>query len=258
MYQGWHIKGAHSTMRVLLTSFIAAALLLTQAVQPTPVAHAAQFTVTNTNDAGSGSLRQALLDAQASEGADVITFGLPVGSTIVLASPLPPIASDVLLAGPGAEQLTISGNYQFRVFTILGGTVSIAGMTVRGGLAQGGAGGATGAAGGGGGGAGMGGGMFVHAGAVNLIDVNFEDNQAIGGGGGAGSFGQTGGGAGGGGAGGAGGAGNATAAYGGGGGGFLGAGGAAGATFAGGGGGFSGRGGGTGGGNRERRRRREQ
>lgn len=247
MYQGWHIKGAHSTMRVLLTSFIAAALLLTQAVQPTPVAHAAQFTVTNTNDAGSGSLRQALLDAQASEGADVITFGLPVGSTIVLASPLPPIASDVLLAGPGAEQLTISGNYQFRVFTILGGTVSIAGMTVRGGLAQGGAGGATGAAGGGGGGAGMGGGMFVHAGAVNLIDVNFEDNQAIGGGGGAGSFGQTGGGAGGGGAGGAGGAGNATAAYGGGGGGFLGAGGAAGATFAGGGGGFSGRGGGTGG-----------
>lgn len=41
---------------------------------------AATFTVINTNDSGPGSLRQALLDANASAGADVIEFAIPPGS----------------------------------------------------------------------------------------------------------------------------------------------------------------------------------
>ena len=41
-----------------------------------PVA-AATFTVTNTNDSGAGSLRQAILDANASAGADLIDFNIP-------------------------------------------------------------------------------------------------------------------------------------------------------------------------------------
>ena len=41
-----------------------------------PVA-AATFTVTNTNDSGAGSLRQAILDANASAGADLIDFSIP-------------------------------------------------------------------------------------------------------------------------------------------------------------------------------------
>src|SRR5437016_3337378 len=35
------------------------------------------FTVTNTNDSGPGSLRQAILDANANAGADIITFDIP-------------------------------------------------------------------------------------------------------------------------------------------------------------------------------------
>jgi hypothetical protein len=245
MFRGWHTRSAHPAVRVLFTITLTAALLFTQAAQPAPTARAAQFTVSNTNDAGAGSLRQALLDANAAAGADVITFDLPTGSTILLASPLPPIYDDLLLAGPGAEQLTLSGNNQFRIFTILNGTVTISGLTLRDGKAQGGAGGAATAAGGGGGGAGLGGALLVNAGAVSLIDVSFEGNQAIGGAGGSGSFGASSGGAGGGGAGAPGGAGSATTAFAGGGGGFLGAGGAAGTAFAGGGGGFTGRGGGS-------------
>ena len=49
---------------------------------------AVTFTVTNTNDAGAGSLRQAILDANASAGADDIVFAIPGPGvhTIVLAS----------------------------------------------------------------------------------------------------------------------------------------------------------------------------
>ena len=35
------------------------------------------FTVTNTNDSGAGSLRQAILDANANPGGDTIAFGIP-------------------------------------------------------------------------------------------------------------------------------------------------------------------------------------
>ena len=141
MYQVPHNMVAQPAMRVLFTVSIAISLLLVQTLQPAPLARAAQGIVSNTNDSGSGSLRQALLDANAATGADVITFNLQTGSTILLASPLPPIYDDVLLAGPGAEQLTISGNHQFRIFTVLGGVVTFSGLTLRDGKAQGGAGG---------------------------------------------------------------------------------------------------------------------
>src|SRR5688572_23214049 len=38
---------------------------------------AATFTVTNTNDSGAGSLRQAILDANANPGQDMISFNIP-------------------------------------------------------------------------------------------------------------------------------------------------------------------------------------
>jgi hypothetical protein len=58
----------------------------------------AQFNVTNTLDAGPGSLRQAILDANAAAGADVIAFNIGGGgrATIRPASPLPAVT------GPGA------------------------------------------------------------------------------------------------------------------------------------------------------------
>jgi hypothetical protein len=52
---------------------------------------AATFTVTNTNDSGAGSLRQAILDANANSGADTIAFNIPGSGvqTIALSSSLP-------------------------------------------------------------------------------------------------------------------------------------------------------------------------
>jgi len=48
---------------------------------------AATFTVTNTNDSGAGSLRQAILDANASPGLDTIAFNIP-GSGVHTITPL--------------------------------------------------------------------------------------------------------------------------------------------------------------------------
>jgi parallel beta-helix repeat protein len=64
---------------------------------------AATVVVTNTNDSGPGSLRQALLDANAAPGDDVIGFDIPGPGphTITPATPLPPVRPDDL-GDPGA------------------------------------------------------------------------------------------------------------------------------------------------------------
>jgi hypothetical protein len=72
----------------------------------------ATFTVTTAADAGPGTLRQAMLDAEASPGDDTIAFALPgVGPHLVsLATPLPPLTDSVLIdattqAGASANTL---------------------------------------------------------------------------------------------------------------------------------------------------------
>src|SRR6478609_10107183 len=67
--------------------------------------HAATITVTNTNDSGPGSLRQAL--AVAHDG-DSITFA--VSGTITLTSGGLGVTKNVTISGPGADQLSIDGN----------------------------------------------------------------------------------------------------------------------------------------------------
>ena len=72
---------------------------------------AATFTVTNTNDSGAGSLRQAILDANASAGADLIEFNIPGAGvhTIMPASELPWITGAATIDGytqPGASPNT--------------------------------------------------------------------------------------------------------------------------------------------------------
>ncbi|MFK8018175.1 MAG: beta strand repeat-containing protein [Pseudomonadales bacterium] len=58
----------------------------------------ANFVVSNTNDSGAGSLRQAILDANTAGGADTITFSIGSGAqTINLLSDLPIIADTVTL-----------------------------------------------------------------------------------------------------------------------------------------------------------------
>ena len=60
------------------------------------------FVVSKTDDSGPGSLRQAILDADAGAGPSTITFAIKTGSApfaINLASPLPPITVPVVLDG---------------------------------------------------------------------------------------------------------------------------------------------------------------
>jgi trimeric autotransporter adhesin len=68
----------------------------------------APLTVTNTNDAGAGSLRQAIIDANATPGTDSVVFNIGTGGaqSITLLTPLPAITDPINLDGttqPGAE-----------------------------------------------------------------------------------------------------------------------------------------------------------
>jgi predicted outer membrane repeat protein len=99
-------------------------------------ASAATFTVGNTDDAGSGSLRQAIADANAAAGADTVNFGAGARGTIQLQSALPALAGTLAINGPGASELTVNrqagGNY--RIFEVPAGViVSITGLTISGG-----------------------------------------------------------------------------------------------------------------------------
>jgi hypothetical protein len=74
-------------------------------------AHAATFTVTNTSDAGVGSLRQAILNANDNLGLDTIAFNIPDSGphTIQPLSALPSITDPVVVDGytqPGASANT--------------------------------------------------------------------------------------------------------------------------------------------------------
>src|SRR5262245_64675122 len=79
----------------------------------------ATFLVTNTDDAGAGSLRQAILDLNSSADATNLIATEAVGGTINLATALPAINKNVDILGPGADTLTVQRNAAalFRIFT---------------------------------------------------------------------------------------------------------------------------------------------
>ncbi len=98
-------------------------------------AEAASFNVTNLNDSGAGSLRQALLDANGAAGPDVITFQAGLTGTIVLTTGDIGINDSVDIQGPGAAVLTVSGNNASRIFYLYNSQntpidVTISGLTL--------------------------------------------------------------------------------------------------------------------------------
>src|SRR6185369_15661888 len=94
-------------------------------------AHAGTITVTNTNDSGPGSLRQALIDAQ---DGDTIAFDLSLPATISLTSGELVINKNISLIGPGASLLAVSraqGAPTFRISHVSAShTVTIQGVTI--------------------------------------------------------------------------------------------------------------------------------
>lgn len=109
-------------------------LITILSILPTLSADAATFSVTNVADSGTGSLRQAILDANATAGADTIDM-TGISGTISLVTALPDVIDSVSFLGPGANRLAVSrdpsSESAFRIFTIGPSvTVSYAGLTI--------------------------------------------------------------------------------------------------------------------------------
>lgn len=108
----------------------------------------AQFTVITTADSGPGSLRQSIIDSNATSANDEIIFASALFTngaitTITLQTALPSIATtlsagSLTITGSGASALTVSGdngdtNRNFNIFNIdSGGNLTISGVTVSG------------------------------------------------------------------------------------------------------------------------------
>ncbi len=152
----------------------------------------ATITVTNSNDTGAGSLRQALSDSVTG---DIVTFNsamtVNLNSQLVITKNL---TVDGDLNNDGVADVTLSGQYKTQVLKVNSGvTATLDGLVITQGLAagQGGNAGSDGTAA-------MGGGI-VNAGNLTLNNVTVTSNAASGGGGGGGVNGGTVGGGGGGG-----------------------------------------------------------
>jgi hypothetical protein len=125
----------------------------------------ATFAVTNTSNSGAGSLRQAISDANAAAGADVINFaGLftdTTPDTITLTSGQLEITGDLTINGTGVPLLKISGNNTSRVFQVNPNiNAAIGGVTITQGKAD------------------VGAGVLNNGGILAVINTTFSNNAA--------------------------------------------------------------------------------
>jgi hypothetical protein len=91
--------------------------------------------ITNSNDSGSGSLRQAILDVSSIE-PDAVTFAANVTNTITLTSGEIVLNKTILILGPTNYPLTVSGNNSSRIFHLTGGYIALSGLTIANGWAS--------------------------------------------------------------------------------------------------------------------------
>jgi len=129
----------------------------------------AELVITSSADAGPGSLRQAILEANAGPEHDTITFDPEVFAdpvTITLESPLPALTGDLTIDGYIPDRLwkatgvTVSGGGRFPVFTVAeDGVATIRHLTVSGGCNDLGAG-------------------ILNFGSLVIYGVTFKQNEA--------------------------------------------------------------------------------
>jgi predicted outer membrane repeat protein len=153
----WCQRISFAPIPISLLALVATCIALL--AEPTRSAHAAPIPVTNTNDSGAGSLRDAL--AIAAPG-DVVTFSAAVSGMIVLTSGELVINKALVIDGPGADALTVSGNNASRVISITPGVaVTITGLEIANGNS-----------------AGQDGGGIFNAGALTLRAARVRQNRA--------------------------------------------------------------------------------
>lgn len=111
---------------------IATLAVLAAVLLPAASASALSYPVTKTTDgAGSGTLRWAIDEANARDGADSIP--IEVTGTIFLANALPAVEGDLAIVGPGAQSLTLGRGPlagSFRILKISSGNVALEGMEI--------------------------------------------------------------------------------------------------------------------------------
>ena len=121
-------------------------------------AHANTITVTNTNDSGPGSLRQAVADAN---DGDIINAKDASGSIQLTTGELL-LNKNVTINGPGAEKLSVENTQLGRVIEIASDkTVAISGLAISSGKAT------------------VGGGIY-NAGTLEILRCTISGNQAVG------------------------------------------------------------------------------
>jgi predicted outer membrane repeat protein len=87
-----------------------------------PAADAATFTVTNLNNAGPGSLRQAVVDANQLDGNDTVVFQSGLSGTIHLTgadSDIEIYYDGLTIQGPGPDAIAVDGDNSDRIFYAL-------------------------------------------------------------------------------------------------------------------------------------------
>ncbi len=119
-----------TVVRRVAAAATATALALAGVVLTASPANAVAYEVTSTADSGAGTLREAIGFANASGGADVITF-MPSLGDITLTSGTIAITGPLTLLGPGPDALSLVRSGSFDMFTVAlaeSGDVTVEGL----------------------------------------------------------------------------------------------------------------------------------